>query len=242
MTTDTKVAELPAALAKIVEAAGLMLSEIDTCGHQVDPAYRATLHDAWTTGRAALSRQDAQVEDWKTDWYARREEHARGMGYAGLADALDDLQTRRDAVALAARPPVGQVVDQFKAGQSLIDWNRNLPDPYIRQGYELVVLDHVHRYYAAPPAQVDLELWTKAKPTQPGIYAVRRFHYGHPNDYAVVEVVERDGELQSSLHQRNSEWPLADRYDARIADMSDRFEWLKVAPPIDQQAGKGMDL
>lgn len=42
-------------LAKLSGAAGLMLSEIDTCGHEVDPAYRANLHEAWEESRAALT-------------------------------------------------------------------------------------------------------------------------------------------------------------------------------------------
>ncbi|HFF3759560.1 TPA: hypothetical protein ACGCNR_001544 [Stenotrophomonas maltophilia] len=44
-------------LAKLVGAAGLMLAEIDTCGHEVDPAYRRTLYEAWEEGKAALSAQ-----------------------------------------------------------------------------------------------------------------------------------------------------------------------------------------
>lgn len=42
-------------LAKLSGAAGLMLSEIDTCGHEVDPAYRATLYDAWEEAKAMLA-------------------------------------------------------------------------------------------------------------------------------------------------------------------------------------------
>lgn len=52
MTTNTDPVR---ALAELVDAAALMLCEIDTCGHPVDPAYRATLHDAWTKGQAALA-------------------------------------------------------------------------------------------------------------------------------------------------------------------------------------------
>ena len=44
-------------LAKLVGSAGLMLAEIDTCGHEVDPAYRRTLYEAWEEGKAALSAQ-----------------------------------------------------------------------------------------------------------------------------------------------------------------------------------------
>lgn len=41
--------------AKLTAAAGLMLSEIDTCGHEVDPAYRTTLYEAWEKAKAMLS-------------------------------------------------------------------------------------------------------------------------------------------------------------------------------------------
>lgn len=34
-------------VARLTNAAGLMLSEIDTCGHEVDPAYRLALYEAW---------------------------------------------------------------------------------------------------------------------------------------------------------------------------------------------------
>lgn len=42
-------------LAKLSGAAGLMLAEIDTCGHEIDPAYRSTLYDAWEEANALLA-------------------------------------------------------------------------------------------------------------------------------------------------------------------------------------------
>lgn len=33
-------------------------------------------------------------------WYARREAHAHDMGYAGVAEALEDLESRRNAPAI----------------------------------------------------------------------------------------------------------------------------------------------
>lgn len=89
-------------LAKLVGAAGLMLAEIDTCGHEVDPAYRHTLYEAWEEGKAALSAQPSP-------------------GGQDALKALDDLAAfcsddtatvdRHVAViraALAARQPVGE--------------------------------------------------------------------------------------------------------------------------------------
>lgn len=43
------------AFAELSGAAGLMLAEIDTCGHDVDPAYRTTLYEAWEKSRQLLS-------------------------------------------------------------------------------------------------------------------------------------------------------------------------------------------
>ena len=42
------------ALRELANAAQLMLAEIDTCGHPIDPAYRLTLYDAHAAARAAL--------------------------------------------------------------------------------------------------------------------------------------------------------------------------------------------
>lgn len=190
-----------------------------------------------------LAAQRAQPEQQDAVYAA----HPSGDGSIIRINDGARLSVDEILAALAARQPVGQASPElFAAARDF--YNETVGDPNVRISCESpeqrdVVTAAGERLRAAlvsPPAQVDLRQWTKSKPTQPGIYAVRRFHYGHPDDYAVVEVVERDGELRSSLHQRTSEWPLADRYDARIADMSDSFEWLKVAPPIDQQAGKGV--
>jgi predicted RNA-binding Zn-ribbon protein involved in translation (DUF1610 family) len=50
------------ALAKLVTSANLMLAEIDTCGHEVDSAYRLNLYDAREQGKAALARQASSGE------------------------------------------------------------------------------------------------------------------------------------------------------------------------------------
>lgn len=94
-----------------------------------------------STYQSMTDERNAASGCWRNDWYARREEHAREMGYAGLADALDDLQTRRDAVAISARQPVGQryrFVDGSAGGLMIED----AEGEWVR--------------YAAPPAQVDL--------------------------------------------------------------------------------------
>lgn len=90
-------------LAKLVGAAGLMLAEIDTCGHEVDPAYRHTLYEAWEEGKAALSAQpspggqgDALLDQ------------ARKLFDELGAIADDDKCVAILAAALAARQPVGE--------------------------------------------------------------------------------------------------------------------------------------
>lgn len=45
----------------------------------------------------------------------------------------------------------------------------------------------------------------EGRPTAPGIYKVSGFHIGHDDDFAVVEVIERDGELLTNLHEVNSD-------------------------------------
>lgn len=50
-----RVQECMRALAELSGAAGLMLAEIDTCGHEVDPAYRTTLYEAWEKSKPLIA-------------------------------------------------------------------------------------------------------------------------------------------------------------------------------------------
>ncbi|MCD7096902.1 hypothetical protein [Stenotrophomonas sp. MMGLT7] len=59
-----------ALIKKLTSAAGLMISEIDTGGHEVDPAYRLALYEAWEEGKqfsaappAAQAATDEQYAD-----------------------------------------------------------------------------------------------------------------------------------------------------------------------------------
>ena len=52
---------------------------------------------------AAPARSGAQQQGQPPDWYARREQHAREMGYAGLAEALADLERRRQPTQQGSR-------------------------------------------------------------------------------------------------------------------------------------------
>lgn len=61
------------ALAELTSAAGLMLSEIDSSGHEVDPAYRATLFDAWEQGKAALAASPVVKQNLTTQPAAAQE-------------------------------------------------------------------------------------------------------------------------------------------------------------------------
>ena len=71
--------------------ADISLDLCDEClRHLVD-----AVNKACDDKRAALAAQP--VNKTPADWYARREAHAREMGYAGLAEALQDLEERRAA-------------------------------------------------------------------------------------------------------------------------------------------------
>lgn len=68
----------------------------------------------------------------------------------------------------------------------------------------------------------------EGRPNVPGIYKVSGFHLGHPEDFAVVEVIEQGGELLTNLHERNS-----DRHSwSRVEDCNERFKWTRVDTPL----------
>lgn len=101
-------------LAKLVGAAGLMLAEIDTCGHEVDPAYRRTLYEAWEEGKAALSAQpspggqaDAADSRVRFDaWLESNSVDTTRWGDGAYTDPAADSYWRVWQAALAARQPV----------------------------------------------------------------------------------------------------------------------------------------
>ncbi|MCO7469462.1 hypothetical protein NJG16_05265 [Stenotrophomonas maltophilia] len=98
-------------LAKLVGAAGLMLAEIDTCGHEVDPAYRRTLYEAWEEGKAALSADPSpggQGDALLREVSAQLESLDCGA-CIGSDAPMEDLHGRI-AAHLAARQPVGEVI------------------------------------------------------------------------------------------------------------------------------------
>jgi hypothetical protein len=65
-----------------------------------------------TAVQAALAAEGVQAGyDTHPDWYARREQHAREMGYTGLAEALADLERRRGEGVQAGE------VDRIRAAQ-----------------------------------------------------------------------------------------------------------------------------
>lgn len=109
-------------LAKLVGAAGLMLAEIDTCGHEVDPAYRRTLYEAWEEGKAALSAQpspggqgDSRSE--KAGTFLRQYlTYLRSSPRQGLRPRWCDVYEALEVAieALAARQPVGEPVGRVR--------------------------------------------------------------------------------------------------------------------------------
>src|SRR5690606_34062414 len=71
-----------------------------------------TLTDWADRIEAALAAEGVQAGyDTPPDWYARREQHAREMGYTGLADALDDLERRRGEGVQAGEVEFDRVLD-----------------------------------------------------------------------------------------------------------------------------------
>lgn len=68
--------------------------------------------------------------------------------------------------------------------------------------------------------------WIKGHPTEPGIYRVRGFHVGFPDDFAVVEVVRDNAELVCNIHCENSNRDLGDW--SLVASCNAEFEWQRV--------------
>ncbi|MDR0257765.1 MAG: hypothetical protein LBI83_18705 [Stenotrophomonas maltophilia] len=102
-------------LAKLVGAAGLMLAEIDTCGHEVDPAYRRTLYEAWEEGKAALSAQPSpggqDAARYERLFISAVEMLTKISLHLGLEPNSDGVEPMLAAIdALAARQPVGEPV------------------------------------------------------------------------------------------------------------------------------------
>jgi hypothetical protein len=157
-------------LAKLVGAAGLMLAEIDTCGHEIDPAYRHTLYEAWEEGKAALSAQPSpggqdalaalqQDYDKLLDSFNRQVEVAEKIAGRALQqdDRIEELEE-----ALAARQPVGQITDaeidarlnalyremvdsgQHNGGMSGVAWDRAVFRMASKQPAQAVDLGPVH--------------------------------------------------------------------------------------------------
>lgn len=119
----------------------------------------------------------------------------------------DDRKARADGGEAVAEVPSGHPT-------SIVHWLKPLPSA----GTKL---------YTRPPPD-DAARLVGGKPTVPGIYAVWGFHYGHPADHAIVEVIERDGELLTNLHEVNS-----DRHSwGRVSESSDKFHWSRISAPF----------
>lgn len=107
-------------LAKLVGAAGLMLAEIDTCGHEIDPAYRHTLYEAWEEGKATLSAQPSPGGQDALDCIGRIEEAIEFRVphdiYAAVHGELAELKA-----ALAARQPVASNQPSGNSGELAVD-------------------------------------------------------------------------------------------------------------------------
>ena len=115
-------------LAKLVGAAGLMLAEIDTCGHEVDPAYRRNLYEAWEEGKAALSAQPSPGETLppgmrlgSPDYldYLDTEPSPGGQdALAALEAAVPYLETLHSIVGGEARASVWRCIERGRAALS----------------------------------------------------------------------------------------------------------------------------
>lgn len=98
-----------------------------------------------------------------------------------------------------------------------------------REGSDPCWLRESVEAYARACIEADRKMrLVEGRPSEPGIYAVQGFHYGHPEDHAIVEVIERDGELLMNLHEANS-----DRHRwGRLSECSDKFRWYHIAGPF----------
>ena len=76
-------------------------------------------------------------------------------------------------------------------------------------------------------AATEMATWIVGSPTVAGVYRVRGFHVGHPQDTAVVEVVEFDGRLMCNLHCDNSQNDI-DGYWDDVANFNKKFEWQRI--------------
>lgn len=69
--------------------------------------------------------------------------------------------------------------------------------------------------------------WTKVRPTVAGVYRVRGWHIGHPDDAAVVEIVDTDRGLMCNMHCYNTERDIAGQW-GHLSSCSSRFEWSRI--------------
>ncbi|OBU70416.1 hypothetical protein A9K58_00240 [Stenotrophomonas maltophilia] len=155
-------------LAKLVGAAGLMLAEIDTCGHEVDPAYRRTLYEAWEEGKAALSAQPSP-DGQNVLFIEELAELRRLVPSVNQKQALDAA-----IAALAARQPVGEPVAYWLAvdKDGIVEFGMSADDGNAGQAARQEMNDFIngplhdggapHRLvgvYAAPPAQQPAQVY-----------------------------------------------------------------------------------
>jgi hypothetical protein len=190
-------------LAKLVDAAGLMLAEIDTCGHEVDQAYRHTLYEAWEEGKAALSAQPSPGGQDAQRIVVR----VSGVGQCTLTVNDGAIEIPAETIAaLAARQPVGEPVawvrpEQLEAHADPLrgEGGHYLPTRKTAAG------KFTQPLYAAPPAQaVDLGAmrallqrriaqWRSHLPADPGAPGTREIETKGEHDYNNDVRIYREG-------------------------------------------------
>lgn len=75
-------------------------------------------HD-WRVPLMRPSAEEVRAQDnMDAGWYSRREAHAHAMGYTGVAEAMDDLESRRSAPAIDP--------EQFREAVEAFRWEQCL--------------------------------------------------------------------------------------------------------------------
>lgn len=69
--------------------------------------------------------------------------------------------------------------------------------------------------------------WQTGSPNVPGVYEVRGWHFMHPDDTAVVEVIELDGVLWCNLHVETTQRDIRGNWD-HLDAFSPHFEWRRI--------------
>lgn len=169
--------------------------------------------------QAEVERAQANLD---AGWYARREQHARSLGYSGVADALEALEAAQPAAALEA--------------VAYREWHQERGDkPMESRLWELApgqkVPDGADPLYAAPVAAAPVDGPYQRIMGLQGIGDAADYLARYPgDDYAKRRVVERLAQF-AALHGTST--PAAPGIDLRNAILQLQEDALHMKDPGD---------